>query len=80
MAPERRRDGDGHGEADIGGFDFQLANVDNIAPRMEELAAQAAIQHMPAAEFLAEALESEAICLLRNVPPKILHTSSGHLP
>ena len=60
VAPERRHGGDGHGGVDIGGFDFQLANVDDIAPRMEELAAQAAIQQMPAAELLAEALESEA--------------------
>ena len=61
-APERRRGGDGDGVVDIGGFDFRLANVGDIVPRMEELAVQAAVQHMPApaAELLAAALESEA--------------------
>ena len=53
VAPESRHGGDNHGVvADIGGFDFQLPNVD-IATRMEastpalRLGAQAAIQQMP---------------------------------
>jgi hypothetical protein len=63
VAPERRRGGDEHGEAAIGGFSFQLQHDDG-ATRMGEptptQGAPAALQHIPAAALLAAALESEA--------------------
>jgi hypothetical protein len=66
VAPEHRHGGDDHGgvnTVEVGGFSFQLPNVDG-ATRVEAptptRGAPAALQHIPAEALLEAALESEA--------------------